>query len=372
MPLPDHDDHAVFPLLADPAGYRACAWNLARDADRRAYWIGLFKGHFPRLLDEARRTAEATGNIVPRSPADTLDEALAMANDRFIGVLEQMELHAGTMDCLTILDICWEREKALYAAGLEDPYQTAKAEANAQAMQSLPAVLEQLDALSDDERGLALLQGVFAGNIYDLGATKTERMFRDGPVDFSQVRQELKARPWFVDGADAFIERWQGGGYRSACLFIDNAGCDILLGMLPFARALLQSGTRVILTANAEPSLNDVTLKDLEGLLAAVAEHDTVLPEALRDGRLMLVSSGNWAPLIDLTKVSVELAALVEREGVDLVVLEGMGRGVESNYDARLTVDTLKIAMIKDEGVASGIGAGLFDLVCKFEPCNLS
>ena len=54
-------------------------------------------------------------------------------------------------------------------------------------------------------------------------------------------------------------------------------------------------------------------------------------------------------------------------EPIDLIVLEGMGRALESNFDARFTCDTLKIAMIKDEGVASALDGELFDLICRFE-----
>ncbi len=47
-----------------------------------------------------------------------------------------------------------------------------------------------------------------------------------------------------------------------------------------------------------------------------------------------------------------------------------MGRAVESNYDARFDCDCLKLAMIKDEGVASAMGAEVFDLICRFEPAG--
>jgi hypothetical protein len=49
--------------------------------------------------------------------------------------------------------------------------------------------------------------------------------------------------------------------------------------------------------------------------------------------------------------VSPELAAAAE--GVDLVVLEGMGRGIETNLFATLTVDRLNLGMIKHPEVSS-------------------
>jgi type II pantothenate kinase len=138
--------------------------------------------------------------------------------------------------------------------------------------------------------------------------------------------------------------------------------------MLPLARELLRRGTGVILTANATPTLNDVTHDELVPIVNGVAAWDPILGDALRDGRLELVSSGNGLPLIDLTRVSAELVDAVERRGVDLVVIEGMGRAVESNLDARFTCDVLKIAMVKDRGVADELGGKVYDLVLRFEP----
>ena len=53
--------------------------------------------------------------------------------------------------------------------------------------------------------------------------------------------------------------------------------------------------------------------------------------------------------------------------GVDLVVLEGMGRAIESNLNAQFTCDSLNIAMIKDTGVASALGGKVYDLLCKYQ-----
>ena len=78
------------------------------------------------------------------------------------------------------------------------------------------------------------------------------------------------------------------------------------------------------------------------------------------------VASGNSAPLIDLTEVSEELNAAAD--SADLLILEGMGRSVESNFDARFAVDTAKLALLKDARVAERIGGKLFEIVCKFEP----
>ena len=54
--------------------------------------------------------------------------------------------------------------------------------------------------------------------------------------------------------------------------------------------------------------------------------------------------------------------------GVDLLVLEGMGRAVHTNFKARFTCDVLKLAMIKTERLAQKLfGGNLYDCVCVFD-----
>ncbi|MEO1237072.1 MAG: ARMT1-like domain-containing protein [Planctomycetota bacterium] len=364
LPFPPTDT-AVFPLLTDPDGYRACGWDLAADDDRRAYWLSLFRGHFPSLLDAYRKEADDRGE-----DAEAVERAVGDAADRFHAYLDRIEHDPASVERLDILTICTARENALRAAGIADAYRLAKQTDTEHALGLLPELLEELDALDEDARRVAVVEGVFAGNIYDLGATETVSMFTDQRVDFRAVRAKLKPRPWRFDGLDAWLSRLNGPAHRAAVLFVDNAGPDMTLGMLPLARELLRRGTAVILTANTHPSLNDVTHDELTDLVDRVAAFDPALAEAERSGRLTLVPSGNHAPLIDLTRLSPVLVEAVEAAGVDLVVLEGMGRAVETNLDARFTCDTLKLAMLKDRGVAEALDAELFDLVMKFEPAD--
>lgn len=53
-------------------------------------------------------------------------------------------------------------------------------------------------------------------------------------------------RPWLQDDLDDWIERLKTGPpHKCAAIFVDNSGVDIVLGILPFARDLLQRGTKV-------------------------------------------------------------------------------------------------------------------------------
>jgi type II pantothenate kinase len=120
----------------------------------------------------------------------------------------------------------------------------------------------------------------------------------------------------------------------------------------------------VTLTANETPSINDITARELVPLIRRVAEFDPATRAAVEEGRLRAVSSGSDLPVIDLTKISP--AAATAAAGADLIVLEGMGRAIETNLNARFTVDVLKLGMVKHPEVATCLGGTLYDCVCKF------
>jgi uncharacterized protein with ATP-grasp and redox domains len=271
-------------------------------------------------------------------------------------------------DPLCCLKLCALRDRLLREEGFADCFRTVKAEENKKALAHLPALLAELDALSPGERLRAVVEGVFAGNIFDLGASHTAAMFGTGGLDFHATRQRLQSRPWTVDCFDALAERWSdpARAHKLAVMFVDNSGADIVLGMLPLARELVRRGTRVILAANSVPSINDVTADELAALMPKAAAGDAVFTSALADGRLTIMPSGNDLPVIDLRHVSPELAAAAAE--ADLVILEGMGRGIETNLTAVFTCEVLCLGMIKHTEVAQALGdTPLFGCVCRYD-----
>ena len=363
LPHPVKGD-TVFPLLADPKNYIACQWDLEEHPEKRAHWIGLFRSHFESLQEQALAEAvdrgESESQVMPK---------LDVARDLFMTYLDQIESDPTCFGTLYIIEICYAREKALREAGIADPYRLAKRKENQSALKHLPGLFAELDALTDPQRAEQVARGMFAGNIYDLGATKTVELFKDGtPVDFHAVRQQLSPRPWLVDGLEAWIEKLTAAKtYNAAAVFVDNAGCDVILGMIPFVRDLLQRGIKVVLTSNSFPALNDIIHSELVPIINDIAQWDKTIANALQENNLRVVPSGNGAPLIDLNFVSDELAEAVTELGVDLVVLEGMGRAIESNLNEKFTCDSLNIAMVKDTGVANALGGKVYDLLCKFQ-----
>jgi type II pantothenate kinase len=66
--------------------------------------------------------------------------------------------------------------------------------------------------------------------------------------------------------------------------------------------------------------------------------------------------------------VSPELDA--EARGCDLVIIEGMGRGIETNLYAKFRCDAAKLAMVKHPEVATLLKGRLYDVVCKFDAAD--
>lgn len=354
-----HNDIAVFPLLAEPANYAACPWDLGQDPQRRDYWLGVFRRQWPSLLQHALAEAQDRG-------VDTAD-ACDRADQAFTEYLDIVTRDPEAFGRLDVMSICKSREEILRSTTINDPYRLLKETENDRAIALLPALLDELDNAAAADRDRLIIEGVFAGNIFDMGAEHTQKMFESGTVDFASVRAKLKPRPWRYDALDQWCDRLSDEPYQAAVLFVDNAGPDVVLGMIPLARHLLQHGTTVVLAANTEPSLNDVTHDELTELIDRVAAFDSVIRDALDAQQLRLVASGNWAPLIDLSKVSPELVAVCDALPIDLVVLEGMGRSMESNPHCKLSCDVLRLAMVKDLGVAESFDAELFDLVMRYD-----
>lgn len=172
----------------------------------------------------------------------------------------------GELSVRSILEL---RQQCLREFHFPDIYIAVKHEENEAALAVLPARLAELDALAAEAVPRAVLEGLLAGNCFDWGAqAAAERMDRR-ELNFSEELQRVRAGGWLVDDSAAFARRAATAPYAQAVIFVDNAGADVVLGVLPFARFLLQRGTSVVLAANTYPVLNDITAQELRlGLVA--------------------------------------------------------------------------------------------------------
>lgn len=347
-----------FCQLTDPAHYRASEWNIAADPWDRDYWLGLF-GRFPQYIEPMlRQDAEQAGLDFDVKWAQFVPSWQAGLAE----ILAEMQDGRGMMT----IDLTRYRNRMLAEFGWPDPYRQVKARENRLATELYPGVIKRIDATPAAQRWESLIRGVFAGNMFDLGSPKTIEMYHRGEIKFQTILDNVPPHPWFRDDADALIKRLgPPARYCQAMIFVDNAGTDIVLGMVPLARELARVGIRVVLAANDGPALNDILISELRPLLRTLADHDAILSQLLATDRIAAVGSGGDTPLIDLGRVSKECNAEAARS--DLIVLEGMGRGVESNWDRQFKCDVWRVALLKDESVVRYHRAKLFDAVCRFD-----
>ncbi len=65
--------------------------------------------------------------------------------------------------------------------------------------------------------------------------------------------------------------------------------------------------------------------------------------------------------------IDFDLSEKMKDMGADLLVLEGMGRAVHTNFNAAFNCDTLKIAVLKNKWLANHLGGDMFSIMFKFE-----
>ena len=376
-----------FPLLRDSDAYEPNTVDITEDAGERDFWIGVLKEQIPRTREKALSS-------LPHSKmAGIQGDAFSLGFEAF---LENLRADPGVYGKMGLADLLEMREEYLRDFGFADSYRTVKESENRAAMQVLPDLLREIDALPDGERWIAIVRGALAGNIFDWGSRACAELYQDGTIldTYKQAQSRLKERPWKVDTFDALEARLtRRPPYRRAVIFVDNSGADVVLGMIPLARELLRQGTEVVMAANSLPALNDVTADELQAILERVAGVCGIIEAASQSAKatlgvtggvipetaeaegarrppavapLYVVASGHGSPCLDLHRVSKELA--IAATGADFLVIEGMGRALHTNFRAKFKCDSLKLAMVKNQHLAETLlGGNLYDCVCLFE-----
>lgn len=351
---------AVLCQLADPQSYRAFDWNLVNDPGDFGYWHGLF-ADFPERIERMLRDDELTG--------DHFDRRWSAFRGEYDAGMARWREDPWSDGEMTTVKLCEFRQAMLIRHGWPDPYVRVKARENDKAVALYRNVVDSIDRLGPEDRWEALLRGLWAGNMFDLGAPASSHLYDRGELDFQSTLDRIPPRRWTIDHADALRERfWPRPRYRQVLFFVDNAGSDIVLGALPLIREWARLGSRVVVAANTRPALNDITLDELNALIHRLAAMDPGLADLLAGDCIATVASGGEIPLIDLARISDECDRAAA--GSDLIVLEGMGRGVESNWRQPFRCDVWRAALIKDECVARWTGTKLWEPICRFDPAG--
>ncbi|THG18746.1 hypothetical protein TEA_012449 [Camellia sinensis var. sinensis] len=354
----------VFPLLADPKTYEPNTIDLS-DHSELEYWFTVLSEHLPDLVDKAVASEGGTDDAKRRG------DAFARAFSAHLARLMEDPAAYGKLGLANLLEL---REECLREFYFADAYRSIKQRENEASLAVLPDLLMEIDSMNEETRLLTLIEGVLAANIFDWGSRACVDLYHKGTIiEIYRMSRKKMQRPWRVDDFDLFKERMLGSGdkksppHKRALLFVDNSGADVILGMLPLARELLRRGTEVVLVANSLPALNDVTAMELPDIVAEAAKHCDILRRAAEAGGLlvdaminiqdaskensvsavplMVVENGCGSPCIDLRQVSSELAAAAK--DADLIILEGMGRALHTNFNARFKCDALKVRVYR-------------------------
>ena len=453
-----------FPLLADAANYKDNTIDINKDAAEMAYWVGVLQDQIHIVMEKA---ASSDGNSV-----EAVKRAAAFGRS-FDMYLSRYRSDSGSFGQMGLSDLFELREECLREAGFKDVYKLDKERENAAALEALPDLLSELDGLEPPARLLSLIQGALAANIFDWGAKACVDLYYSATIleMYRDAREKLSRRPWRVDDLDEFAESWLSKSdlardhepeafkvpYKRALIFVDNAGADVVLGMIPLARELLRAGCEVVMAANSLPAINDITFSELKAVVSKAsdicpiikaARHAAVASQAANEGRVppppgmmprpaslsnlsslvnaddifhvgdgssensrgdsprmegvgsvgieeedgqkppaspvtkgmfgesypskwreprfFIIPNGQGSPCLDLNRVSRDVADATV--GTDLVIIEGMGRAIHTNFHVKLRCDVLKLAMIKNKHLAVKLFNGdVYDCVCRFD-----
>ncbi|TMS35719.1 hypothetical protein L596_003055 [Steinernema carpocapsae] len=348
-----------FPLLTSYKDYIPDTVNLNDDVEARDYWISCMENSVAKTLTKAIE-----------SQADSSDAKFRaeLFKDRYLSHLKILKESSFAYGCCNVRNLLDLREQILNEQLFDDAFSCQKTMENVMAVRELSSVLKTIDNIEDDHaRHVCVAKGILAGNVFDWGAKEAVKMMEaHGGLSFSAAIGIIPERPWLIDDLDIWLDALTKKTYRCASVFVDNSGGDVILGVLPFARELLKLGTKVIIVCNWSPALNDITFIELVALMPEICALDQVLAEAVKSHQLVVSHSGQGSPCLDLRRVDSKLCEQVERNNVDLVVIEGMGRALHTNFDAQFECDSLKVAVIKTKWLADRLGGKIFSTIFKF------
>lgn len=470
-----------FPLLAEPSSYNPNTIDINSDAAEMAYWVGILQDAIPTVVEKASASECCSEDAMKRANA---------FGSAFYTHLSRFRSEPGAYGQFGLADLFELREECLREFGFADVYRVDKERENAAALEVLPDLLQEMDSMPPPARLLELFQGALAANIFDWGARACVDLYQTATIleMYREARTKLTSRPWRVDDLGEFADVWfsrtslneEGWGkvkspYRRIIVFVDNAGADVVLGMIPLVREFLTAGAEVVLVANSLPAINDITEEELRSVISKVSDccpiikaardagltaqaasggrvppfpglnlrpmstdrlqdlvsdidekknviaeiegngvlndrhkrsfltdeekmqsrnredsntsgwrpHAAVIqrdpsriaqkgmfgesyPSPWREPRLYIIGSGQGSPCLDLRRVSVDLAD--STVGADLIIIEGMGRAIHTNFLAKMKCDVLKLAMIKNGHLARRLfGGDVYDCVCRFD-----
>ncbi|KAJ3130375.1 hypothetical protein HK098_002604 [Nowakowskiella sp. JEL0407] len=341
--------------------------DLSNDSELQKYWIDLLDVNLSNLvelaiqwkgLNDPAQSVVKDGEELEKNKQEKVVQFEEMYREH----LKRLRKEPAVYGVMTVRSLLNLREQCLKEMGFIDIFQGVKHKETAAALEGLPLLLSKLDKMNIEELVDTILDNILAGNMYDWGSTAVQAMLKKGELDFNTAKSKVKQPAKFNTSYPLKKRLISGPAYNKCIIFVDNSGADIILGILPFVRLLLLQSTTVVLAANSRPSVNDVTASELrEIVLPGACKVDEILKRGVERGKVIVVETGSGGPCLDLRRVMEEVT--VEAKDADLVVLEGMGRAIHTNFYAKFKVDSLKIAVFKNPQVAEYLGAEMYDAI---------
>ncbi|MCK4305994.1 MAG: DUF89 family protein [Candidatus Eisenbacteria sp.] len=331
-------------------------WDLSLRPEVIPHWMAILRANMRYL----QQIVETQGHQEQVEAA----QDIAMILD---GLFRDLEGGGAAAEVRTIHEVTLIRDNLLRSNGLIDPYWEIKAREAERLMPQARGALREAWESGGGESGkpalAGLLAGMLGGNLFDLGSRSTQEAFCKGQLDTEAACARF--RPWVAqtlrdmepEAADLLFPRPRQLGEPPegrVILFADNAGADFLLGVLPMALFLARRW-EVWIAVNSLPSSSDIAIEEACALLAGLrsgAEDPVAL--AMHSGRLRLVASGTGSPGIDLRYVGAELNRVAH--DASWILLEGQGRGIETNWTTRFRCTVFRLAVVKDALVAQELG----------------
>ncbi|CAF95253.1 unnamed protein product, partial [Tetraodon nigroviridis] len=225
------------PLLQEPSSYVPDTVDLTEDALAREYWLDCFE----EALDGVVKRAVASQPDLPEAA-----ERAQKFRQKYRHKLQTLRHQPFAYGSLTVRSLLDTREHCLNEFNFPDPYSKIKQRENDVALRFYLKTVVSLEQLSWEQRQLALVSGLLAGNVFDWGAKAVSDVLESDPeFGFEEAKRQLEERPWLVDTYEQWLQRLKGLPHKCALFFVDNSGVDIILGVMPFVRELLLRGTEV-------------------------------------------------------------------------------------------------------------------------------
>lgn len=355
-------------LVKDASTYQPDTLDLNKDVEAANYWFPCFHDMIEKFARQAAKSQ--------RDKDETADERAENFKKTYIKKLEEYRSatkeNANNNRVLGIRELLELNDKHLRLYGFEDPWLEQKKSENEIALPLFAERIKEIDEIMDEtERWIELVRGVLAGNMFDWGAQAVTNIIqKDKTFGLHAALERIQKRPWLMDDLDKWLERLRGNKHKCAAIFVDNSGVDVILGILPFARELLKRGTKVILCANTDPSLNDVTSSELNTILDSCNCQCPLIKQARSNGQLVVYGNGQHGPCLDMRTLPQDLCEALQQNETDLLVIEGMGRALHTNLYAHFNCETLKLAVVKNKWLAQRLGGDTFSVICKYEPLS--